>query len=168
MSTLTPTPLPGREREVLNLGCGNKIMAGAVNHDLRKHRAEVDVAWDLNERPWPWRDGTFDLIVARAVFEHLRMTLIETMDECWRVLRPGGDVWMKLPFWASEGSYQDPTHYWRFTLATCDVFDPRTRYGQSYGFYTERKWKIVKGARLNRGRSSFTIRMRKLGMTNEK
>lgn len=147
-------------RDVLNLGCGNKPIPGAVNHDLAKHRPEVAVAHDLNVFPWPWADNSFDLIVARAVLEHLRCTLLDSVNECWRILRPGGELYLKLPYWNHENGYLDPTHYWRFGLHTCDIFDPDTRYGRSYSFYTDRKWQILQAAKLNRARSSFIVKMR--------
>lgn len=145
--------------DILNLGAGNKLVAGAVQHDLTKHRPEIDVVWDLNVLPWPWEDNSFDLVVARAVFEHLRINLVETVNECWRILRPGGVLYVKLPYWCSDNSYRDPTHYWRFSLGTCDLFDPETKYGHDYAFYTERKWKIIKPARLNKARTSFALKM---------
>lgn len=150
---------PRNDRDILNLGCGNRLIAGAVNHDLRKHREEVDVAWDLNDLPWPWGNETFDTIVACAVLEHLEIDLLQALNECWRILRPGGRVRMKLPYWKSDMSYRDPTHRWFFTLGSFDQFDPDMRRGQEYGFYTERKWKIVSGPRLNDYRTSVIVTM---------
>ncbi len=148
--------------DILNLGAGNKLVRGAVQHDLTAHRPEIDVAWDLNDLPWPWTDDSFDLVVACAVFEHLRNNLVVTVNECWRILRPGGILHMKLPFWRSDNSYRDPTHYWRFSLMTCDLFDPSTKYGRDYTFYTDRKWKIIQPARLNNAKSSFALKMQVL------
>jgi predicted SAM-dependent methyltransferase len=148
--------------DILNLGAGNKLVKGAVNHDLTVHRPEISVAWDLNNLPWPWGDNSFDMIVACAVLEHLRINLVESVNECWRILRPGGVLHVKLPYWNSDNSYRDPTHYWRFDLRTCDLFDPDTRYGRDYAFYTERKWRIARkeGARLNKAGTSFSLKMR--------
>ena len=145
--------------DVLNLGAGNRIIEGAVNHDRIIHRPEISVAHDLNDLPWPWGDESFDLIVARAVFEHLRITLLESVSECWRILRPGGELQLKLPYWKHEHSFLDPTHYWQFGLRTCDIFDPDTEYGRAYAFYTDRKWRIVKGPKLNDVGSSIHVRM---------
>ena len=148
---------------LLILGCGTKPVTGAVNHDRMRHHEWVDVAWDLNERPWPWADCSFDKVHANAVLEHLRLNLIESMGECWRILRPGGTVYLKLPYWKHDNSYSDPTHYWQFNLHSLDVFDPSTVFGKRYSFYTDRKWKIVKPARLNRDRCSIvaTLEVRK-------
>jgi len=147
------------ERKILNIGAGNKIIAGAINHDLHKHRAEIDVAHDLNILPWPWPDQSFDLIVACAVLEHLQITLIESVNECWRILKPNGVLHMKLPYWNHANSYRDPTHYWRFDLGTCDLFDPDTKYGHDYAFYPVRKWTIIRRAELNNAGSSFSIKL---------
>jgi len=145
--------------DILNLGAGNKLVAGAVQHDRVKHRPEIDVVWDLNDLPWPWADESFDMIVACAVLEHLRINLIESVNECWRILRKNGTLHMKLPYWNSANSYRDPTHYWRFDLRTCDLFDPTTKYGHDYAFYPVTKWKIIQRAKLNRGGSSFALKM---------
>lgn len=148
--------------DILNIGCGNQLLttkAGnrIVNHDRIKHRPEVDVVWDLNLLPWPWANESFDLIVARAVLEHLKLNLVESLDECWRLLRPGGRAHLKLPFWKSDAAWQDPTHRWFFTLGSFDQFDPDTKRGQDYGFYTERKWRIAKAARLNPEKTSVIV-----------
>ncbi len=148
-------------RAILNLGCGNKLLVAkrgetVVNHDRTAHRPEVDVVHDLNDLPWPWEDNSFDLIVACAVLEHLRLTLIESVGECWRVLRPGGRLHVKVPYWQHDNSYADPTHYWRFAPQTFDLFDPETKYGGQYGFYAGlRRWKLVTPAHLNPGKSSI-------------
>lgn len=142
-------------QDILNLGSGNKLIEGAINHDRIKHREEIDIAWDLNDLPWPWEDNSFDLIASRAVFEHLRINLLESVGECWRILRPKGHLYLKLPHWQHDNTYQDPTHYWRFSLITPTIFDPSTPYGKSYAFYDQRKWKIIKGPFLNKAKSSI-------------
>lgn len=128
---------------ILNLGAGNRLVHGAVNHDRVKHRPEIDVAHDLNNMPWPWPDGSFDRIVAWSVLEHLQPTLVTSIDECWRLLERGGLLEIKLPRWDLETSWIDPTHYWKVTLATLDHFVPGTQRGDDYSFYTERKWMYV-------------------------
>lgn len=146
----------------LNLGTGNDVIADAVNHDRVKHRPEIQVVHDLDVLPWPWADQSFDLIVARSVFEHLKLTLVESLDECWRILKPGGHLFVKVPHWQSDVAYRDPTHRWQFSVHSFDVFDPETEYGRDYGFYTERKWRIVK-VELNKAQSSIlaTLEVRK-------
>ncbi len=146
-------------KAILNIGCGNKLVAGAVNHDRVKHRPEVDVVWDLDDLPWPWEDNSFDQVVACAVLEHLRINLFESIGECWRILRPGGELYVKLPYWKSDNAFVDPTHYWRFSLHTLEMFDPSTKWGKDYSFYMARKWKIIQMPKLNKAESSFAAKM---------
>lgn len=147
--------------ETLNLGAGKRPIEGATNHDLRLDSARpwITVAHDLNVRPWPWEDQSYDKIVARAVFEHLDIDLVASLDECWRILRPGGRIYVKVPYWHSEVAHSDPTHRWFFSAGAFDQFDPERRRGQEYDFYTGRFWRIVKGPRLNDARSSIHVTM---------
>jgi len=149
--------------KILNLGAGNRIIGDAVNHDVIKHRPEIAVAWDLNNLPWPWPDQSFELIVARSVLEHLRLDLVQSFNECWRLLRPSGHLFVKLPYWQSDISHQDPTHRWFFSLKSLDQFDPDMTRGQEYAFYTPFKWKICQAPQLNRAGSSLiaTLEVRK-------
>ncbi len=129
---------------ILNLGAGNRIIPGAVNHDIVKHRPEIEVVHDLNVLPWPWPDNSFDAISARAVLEHLSHTLIVSLNECWRILAPGGTLDLKLPYWKHDHSFDDPTHRWHFGPNVFDFFDPDTYNGKTYSFYTPCKWRILR------------------------
>lgn len=77
--------------------------------------------------PLPLRTGTIDLVILREVIEHL-VAVRPLLDECRRVLRPGGAVvlttpnrWdMRRPFYRLTGGVwsgdADPTHV--------HIFDP--------------------------------------------
>ena len=149
--------------KVLNLGAGNYIWKGAVNHDLRKHRPEIDVTHDLNVLPWPWADSSFDHIASSSVFEHLTIDLVMALDECWRILRPGGTLRVKVPHWKHDNAYADPTHRWRYSLRVFDAFNPDTKLGRELGFYTDRRWKFIAAPKLNDQKSSIiaTLEVRK-------
>lgn len=147
---------------ILNLGCGNDAMEGAVNHDRTKHAPWVDIAHDLNAMPWPWDDDAFDIIKAWAVLEHLHCDRLAIIDECWRILKPGGLLVAKLPYWNSEEAHDDITHYWYTTLNQFAQFDPTTPRGKAYGFYTPRKWRLVSSRFSNTGHSSIVHKLRKV------
>ena len=91
----------------LNLGCNFNPQPGWVNVDIQELPG-VDVVCDLND-PWPWEDSSVDYIRAYDIVEHLREP-VHTMNEAWRVLRPGGlfEVWV--PSTDGRGAFQDPTH----------------------------------------------------------
>ena len=145
---------------ILNLGAGNRPLKGAVNHDRIKHRLEIDMVHDLNVLPWPWKANSLDQIVARSVFEHLDLDLVQVMDECWRILRSGGRLDVKVPHWQHDNAYADPTHRWRYSLRSFDVFLPDTALGKEHSFYTARKWQLLKGPKLNGAKSSLFITLR--------
>lgn len=147
------------EGRVLNLGCGNMILAYAINHDLMK-REGVDEVWDLNVLPWPWEDNSFDYVIAKAVLEHLQHDLLTSMNELWRILAPEGIVEIKLPYWKSEASYNDLTHRYVYGLGIFDGLDPDTKRGRMYGFYTERKWRILYPPILNKSVSCVSCRLK--------
>lgn len=133
----------GMGENILNLGAGNRIVSGALNHDQWKHRPEIDVMWDLDVLPWPWEDNSFDEIQAIAVFEHLSITLIDSLDECWRILKPKGRLVVKYPLWNTPTCHDDPTHHWYWSERVLEVFDPDTKYGADHPYYTDKKWKIL-------------------------
>lgn len=144
----------------LNLGCGNKPLEHFVNHDLTKHAPYVAMAHDLNELPWPWEDDQFESVVALSVLEHLYHSLLVSMNEIWRITEPDGLVIVKLPYWKAEISWDDPTHIHKAGKHLMHQFDPTTRRGQQYGFYTPRKWEIIEG-KFNDQRSSLIWHLRK-------
>lgn len=149
--------------DVLNLGCGNRILKDAINHDRTKHRPEIDITHDLNILPWPFADNSFNKIVALAVFEHLDIDLVASLNECHRILKPGGIVVLKLPLQKGFNAYDDPTHRWFFTLRSLDQFCPATQRGKEYSFYTPHKWKFTKKPRINgRAKSSLWAEMESL------
>lgn len=94
----------------LHLGCGNKIVPGFINVD-KLHLPGVDVQWDLNNLPWPWEDASVCEIIANHVVEHLSCGLVAFMDEAWRLLMPGGTLYIEVPDGADPDlAWCDPTH----------------------------------------------------------
>jgi predicted SAM-dependent methyltransferase len=145
---------------LLNLGAGNNLISGAVNHDFHKHRSEIDVAWDLNDFPWPWDNLSFDQIRAIDIFEHLEVCLVDVLNECWRILRPGGKLVVKYPLYTSPTIHEDPTHRWFWGPAVFDFFDDRTVWGNRYSFYTDRRWEILKKVPFGPDSRSLTVTLK--------
>jgi len=152
-----------KHTRILNLGCGARPVKGATNHDLIKHHDYVDITHDLNVLPWPWNDGEFDKIVSHSVFEHLDIDLVKAMNECWRILEPGGMITIKLPYWNSATTWADPTHRRGYALKVFDHFDPSTMYGKEYSYYTPYKWKITRPVRMNKAKTSILVELTKRG-----
>lgn len=58
-------------------------------------------------------DNTFDYVLADQVLEHVAGSPQKAMDECHRVLRPGGIVIQTTCFF--NELHMEPADYWRFT-----------------------------------------------------
>lgn len=74
-----------------------------------------DVVWDLNVRPLPFQDDTFDEVHAYEVCEHLGkqgdyVSFFEEWSEWWRILKPGGVFFGTSPHWSSAWCWMDPGH----------------------------------------------------------
>lgn len=138
-----PGPLAYKKGRKLMLASGRENYEGFTHHDRELLFPHHDVAHDLEVFPYPWEDNSWDYIEASDIFEHLRASSVQIMDELWRIMAPGGHLFIHT---AEAGSWQlnmDPTHTQGFFLQSFDYFDPETRHGQQYS-YSDRKWKIVR------------------------
>lgn len=138
----------------LHLGAGIRPIEGAVNHDRTAHHDFIDVAHDLDSLPWPWPDASFDKVIALDVMEHLRLDVQQWLDECWRLLRDGGQLVLRLPAWNNEYSYRDITHRKVFHPESFHYFDRSTQLWKDYGsFYFgpnyDKWWVIERIERVN-------------------
>ena len=94
----------------LELGCGRNPTPGYFHHDRRLHAPHVDFAHDLDQVPWPWSDATFDEVLALDVFEHLHIDVVQWIGECYRILKPGGFLDLRVPVFGTPDHLIDPTH----------------------------------------------------------
>lgn len=128
----------------LDIGCGANKQPGFVGIDIRALPG-VDIVQDLEEFPWPLPDACASLAVASHVVEHINPAkgiFLKFMDEVWRVLKPGGQFMMALPYAGSQGFYQDPTHVNPCNEVTWAYFDPLDTSGL-YNIYKPKPWKII-------------------------
>lgn len=117
---------------ILNLGCGKKIIAGAVNVDI-EYRPGVDQTVDLSKFPWPWSDGAADEIHASHIVEHFPDSA-KFMKECRRVLKPGGKLRVVGPHSSCVTSIGCWYHYRTFCWNALDDYLSRN------GFRTDRQY----------------------------
>lgn len=99
---------------VLNLGAGNPRMAehlpNLLFHELLQY-PHTDVVSTYEKLPY--KDESFDAVISLAVFEHLRRPW-EIADEVYRVLKPGGRVYVDTAF--MQPLHADPHHWFNMTL----------------------------------------------------
>ncbi|AHJ28186.1 class I SAM-dependent methyltransferase [Nodularia spumigena CS-584] len=91
----------------VDLGCGIHKTEGFIGVDVFAID-NVDVVADLNGH-FPFPDNSIDLVKAHNIIEHLP-DRIHTMNEIWRILKPGGIVDISVPSTDGRGAFQDPTH----------------------------------------------------------
>lgn len=71
-------------------------------------RFDADIIANLNKK-WPFKNNSVGVIRASHIVEHLRDP-IHTMNEAYRVLSPGGWMFIDVPSTDGRGAFQDPTH----------------------------------------------------------
>lgn len=105
----------------VNLGSGKDWRRDHLNIDFNPIW-EPDLVLDLN-RPFPFntpvhaarfgsiflRENQFDSILANDILEHVT-NLTSLMTDCLRLLKPGGEFRITVPYDLSYGAWQDPTH----------------------------------------------------------
>ncbi|MEH1056178.1 methyltransferase domain-containing protein [Micromonospora sp. CPCC 206171] len=98
----------GREPVVVDLGCGGQKQY-PTNLGLDIFPAHgVDAVADLSGS-LPLADDSVDVFFAVHILEHL-IDFLPLVDECHRVLRPGGVLHVMSPWWGHVNAVADPTH----------------------------------------------------------
>ena len=93
--------------EVLDLGCGSGWLAHRLRERVHGSLVGVDLLTDVRPRGWyyvvgdltrglPFRDATFDCVIAGEVIEHVPDP-DRTLGEIHRVLSPGGTLVVSTP-----------------------------------------------------------------------
>jgi len=126
----------------INLGCGHRKLPGWINHDIVPLPG-VDVTHDLTKFPWPWENCNFDEINMTDVLEHLPDTL-KTLEEIYRITKPGAKCFISVPYWNSWESVTDPTHVRQFNELSFDYFDPTKWRCQNREYYTNARFYVKK------------------------
>lgn len=105
---------------VLHIGSGSNKLPGAETVDVLD-LPNVDRVHDLDQFPWPYEDNSFDLVFGHNVFEHLE-DQVATMEELWRILKPGGRLVLTVPYFRSIDAFNDPTHEHFFTSSSMNFY----------------------------------------------
>lgn len=139
----------------LNVGCGRDYREGWINIDISrevKADAIADIrTWELprdNKGNYDSRikDEEVDEIYISGVLEQIGENdhLIHAMNECHRVLKPGGKMVVVVPNAQYAIAHRDPMDVRKFTKATFFYFGERETeyklYGSVYGF---KPWKDI-------------------------
>ena len=121
----------------LDLGCGQDKVPGAIGMD-RARLPSVDVIYDVERIPYPFRADSFAECYLHHLLEHVSEPL-EVLEEVWRVGRPGAIVSIRVPHFSSLYAWSDPTHRRPYTYHS---FDYLTEEGP-YPYYAHARFEIV-------------------------
>jgi SAM-dependent methyltransferase len=118
----------------LHFGCGNKPLKGFINVDFYNKTYADDIV-DLNKE-LPYLSESINLIYSDNVFEHIN-NLLELIRECNRVLKKGGVLIIKVPYFKSKHAFVDPTHINFFTIQSMNYYIKNTYFNDEYKFFDE-------------------------------
>lgn len=123
------------EQIKVDLGCGSRKNQGFIGVDIYPWPG-VDLVADLTKK-FPFPDNTVDEIIAYDCLEHLP-NIIHTMNEIWRICKPGATVDILVPSTDGRGAFQDPTHasFWNINsfMYYSIEYPPYLELCRSYGF----------------------------------
>jgi SAM-dependent methyltransferase len=73
-----------------------------INLDMNP-KANPDVLWNLNNLPMPFKDNTFDCVLATHILEHLgKEQWVHVIADIHRILKPGGAMIAVTPHGSSD------------------------------------------------------------------
>ena len=127
--------------KILDLGCGDNKVEGAVGLD-NIALSEVDIVHDLLHFPYPIKANSFDTIYLRHVIEHFNIDKInKIMNECYRILKKDGQLYINVPHVFSIAAFTDPTHKQYFTFGSGYFWGKK--YQKSYYSDIDSCWELL-------------------------
>lgn len=130
----------------LNLGSGGRPLEDYINIDKNPKAPKVDIVFDLDYYPWPFKTESVDVVVMNQCLEHL-IDHNRAMKEIHRILKKGGVAKISVPHFTWQFAFHDPTHRHFFGYNTffyyareCGYFDFR---------FSSCKVKLIFGKRLS-------------------
>jgi len=123
-------------RTVIDVGCGKNKVAGAIGVDCVALPG-VDIVHDLSSFPYPVATDSVDEIHINHVLEHLP-DVMATMEELWRVAKPGATISIRVPHFTGILAWKDPTHRRSFTSESFGYFGDN-----GYSFYTHARFEVM-------------------------
>jgi SAM-dependent methyltransferase len=133
----------------LDVGCGKfkqEPIYGMpfLGMDLVRHPC-VDIVHDVTRTPWPVPSNSIQIVKASHLWEHIEPKYrFRFMDECWRVCRPAGQLWLSAPHAGSPLEAAHPAHYMCPNVLTFQFFDPDYQLYHSCSDKKLKPWKIVR------------------------
>ena len=154
----------------IDLACGDRKKEGFTGVDIA-NIPEVDIVYDLNQYPWPFKDNSVDEIYCSHYVEHIphlsvqailkesnsfkefkeklsndKDGFIKFFNEVYRIAKIGGKITIIAPHYMSVRAFGDPTH--------CYSEDTEILTEEGFKFITEvdvgdKVWTFNKSSELN-------------------
>lgn len=94
----------------IDIGCGKNKLYGAIGLDFSAVGLQ-DIAIDLNKDKIPFDDNSVDFVYSSHALEHLSIDgFFHIVNEIYRVLKPTGQVFLKVPYFTSNINLANPFH----------------------------------------------------------
>lgn len=123
---------------ILNLGCGDAKIPESIGVDFAKISDCVDVIHDLNKIPYPFSENSVDEVWLIFTLEHLNEPFL-ILEEIYRILKPGGKAYIRVPHYSSVYCWGEITHKRAFAYGFWGIFsDSNTR-----SYYSKARFKVI-------------------------
>lgn len=100
--------------EKLSIGSGATELEGWRTLDMNP-ASGADVIHNLYDLPLPFADGSFDTVLASHVLEHIaREKTLPLVHDVARILKPGGNLIIAVPYATHRVAYANPLHHQLF------------------------------------------------------
>ncbi|MBI2595328.1 class I SAM-dependent methyltransferase [Candidatus Daviesbacteria bacterium] len=131
---------------ILDLGCGNdklkpKRGEKVIGVDCIKHKS-VDIVHNL-EKSLPFPKNYADFIYSNHAFEHV-VNAKRLIEECWRICKSEGEIFIRVPHYTSEGMYTDLTHKTFFSSRSLDFYIKGTYLSTMSGYNPKIRFNLIK------------------------
>ena len=129
--------------KILDIGCGGRKYKGnaddaVIGVDLYK-TPQVDIIWDLEKTPLPFKTNEFDMITASHILEHMK-SFFQLIEEIHRVLKPKGILKVWVPHASDLAAFGHVDHVRYFTVNTFTHFTESS----AENHFTKARFKIRK------------------------
>jgi len=114
--------------KILDLGSGKKIFKlnprdKTITLDIVKS-PNVDVVWDMEKTPLPFKDNEFDYVRLRNVIEHISPSKLENLIfDVHRILKPNGIFDIIAPWFSSSNAFSSLVHFKGLSYTTFDGYE---------------------------------------------
>jgi hypothetical protein len=128
----------------LDIGCGLFKQKGCIGMDMVKHPS-VDIQHDVQKFPWPILSSSCTFILMSHLWEHIEPKYrFQIMDECWRICRHDGQLFIACPYAGSYLEAAHPAHYMCPNEATFQFFDSDYQLWHSCSYDKPKPWKLIR------------------------